>query len=186
MTAFTHLFEPLRIRGCTLNNRIMSSGHDTTLPVDGTVNAALVAYQEARARGGVGLIVLQVSGVHETARYTNHVLMATDDSSIAGYRAVAEAVHRHGTVLFGQLFHPGREIAEADGGLLSVAYAPSSVPSERFRVMPRPLKQDMIDAIVHGYGDAARRMQSAGLDGVEIVAMGPADADKEKRLATVQ
>jgi len=170
MTTFTHLFQPLRIRGCTLKNRIMSSGHDTTLPVDGTVNAALVAYHEARARGGVGLIVLQVSGVHETARYTNHVLMATDDASIAGYRKVAEAVHRFGTVLFGQLFHPGREIAEADGGLLSVAYAPSSVPNERFRVMPRPLKQAMIDAIVHGYGDAARRMQTAGLDGVEIVA----------------
>jgi 2,4-dienoyl-CoA reductase-like NADH-dependent reductase (Old Yellow Enzyme family)/thioredoxin reductase len=170
MTAFAHLFQPLRIRGCTLKNRIMSTGHDTTLPVDGTVNAALVAYQEARARGGVGLIVLQVSGVHETARYTNHVLMATDDGSIAGYRSVAEAVHRHGTVLFGQLFHPGREIAEADGGLLSVAYAPSSVPNERFHVMPRPLKKSMIDAIVRGYGDAARRMQTAGMDGVEIVA----------------
>lgn len=170
MAAFTHLFEPLRIRGCTLKNRIMSSGHDTTLPVDGTVNAPLVAYQEARARGGVGLIVLQVSGVHETARYTNHVLMATNDSSIAGYRSVAEAVHRHGTALFAQLFHPGREIAESDGGLLSVAYAPSSVPNERFHVMPRALKQPLIDAIVHGYGDAARRMQSAGIDGVEIVA----------------
>jgi 2,4-dienoyl-CoA reductase-like NADH-dependent reductase (Old Yellow Enzyme family) len=170
MTAFTHLFQPLRIRGCTLKNRIMSTGHDTTLPVDGTVNAPLVAYQEARARGGVGLIVLQVSGVHETARYTNHVLMATDDGCIPGYRRVAEAVHRFGTVLFGQLFHPGREMAEADGGLLSVAYAPSAVPNERFRVMPRPLKQGMIDSIVSGYGDAARRMQAAGLDGVEIVA----------------
>lgn len=170
MTNFSHLFQPLRIRGCTLKNRIMSTGHDTTLPVDGTVNAALVAYQEARARGGVGLIVLQVSGVHETARYTNHVLMATDDGAIAGYRNVAQAVHRHGSVLFGQLFHPGREMAEADGGLLNVAYAPSSVPNERFHVMPRPLKPAMIDAIVRGYGDAARRMHSAGLDGVEIVA----------------
>ena len=170
MAQFAHLFQPLRIRGATLKNRIMSTGHDTTLPVDGTVNPALVAYQEARARGGVGLIVLQVSGVHETARYTNHVLMATDDSSIAGYRSVAEAVHRHGTVLFGQLFHPGREIAEADGGLLMVAYAPSAVPNERFRVMPRALKPRMIAEIVRGYGDAARRMQAGGLDGVEIVA----------------
>jgi 2,4-dienoyl-CoA reductase-like NADH-dependent reductase (Old Yellow Enzyme family) len=168
--AFPHLFTPLRIRGCTLKNRIMSTGHDTTLPVDGTVNEALVAYQEARARGGAGLIVLQVSGVHETARYTNHVLMATDDAAIPGYRRVAEAVHRCDTVLFGQLFHPGREIAEADGGLLSVAYAPSCVPNERFHVMPRPLKRPMIRAIVNGYGDAARRMESAGLDGVEIVA----------------
>jgi 2,4-dienoyl-CoA reductase-like NADH-dependent reductase (Old Yellow Enzyme family) len=170
MSAYPHLFEPLRIRGCTLKNRIMSTGHDTTLPVDGTVNEALVAYQEARARGGVGLIVLQVSGVHETARYTNHVLMATDDAAIPGYRKVAEAVHRHGAVLFAQLFHPGREIAEADGGLLSVAYAPSSVPNERFHVMPRPLDRRMIHAIVSGYGDAARRMQTAGLEGVEIVA----------------
>ncbi len=48
-TSFSHLFEPLRIRGCTLKNRIMSTGHDTTLPTDGTVNEALVAYQEARA-----------------------------------------------------------------------------------------------------------------------------------------
>lgn len=170
ITAFPHLFQPLRIRDCTLKNRIMSTGHDTTLPVDGTVNAPLVAYQEARARGGVGLIVLQVSGVHETARYTNHVLMATDDSSIPGYRAVAEAVHRWDTVLFGQLFHPGREIAEADGGLLTVAYAPSCVPNERFHVMPTALKAPLIRAIVKGYGDAARRMQTGGLDGVEIVA----------------
>ena len=168
-SAFPRLFEPLTLRGATLKNRIMSTGHDTTLPTDCTVNDALVAYQEARARGGAGLIVLQVSGVHETARYTNHVLMATDDGCILGYRRIAEAVHAYDTVLFGQLFHPGREIMEADGGLLTVAYAPSSVPNERFHVMPRPLKTPMIRAIVHGYGDAARRMQTAGLDGVEIV-----------------
>ena len=113
---------------------------------------------------------MQVSGVHETARYTNHVLMATDDSAIPGYRRVAETVHRYDTILFAQLFHPGREIAEADGGLLSVAYAPSAVPNERFHVMPRPLKLPMIRAIVAGYGDAAGRMERAGIDGVEIVA----------------
>ncbi len=168
--SYPRLFEPLLIRGCTLKNRIMSSGHDTMLPVDGTVNEALVAYQEARARGGVGLIVLQVSGVHETARYTNHLLMATDDSCIAGYRRVANAVHQYGTRLFAQLFHPGREIAEADGGLLSVAYAPSSVPNERFHVMPRALDLRLISVIVEGYGHAARRMEAAGIDGVEIVA----------------
>src|SRR6202140_1920213 len=128
MTAFAHLMQPLRIRGCTLKNRIMSTGHDTTLPVDGTVIAALAAYQEARARGGVGLIVLQVSGVHDTARYTNYVLMETDGSSITAYPGVVDDVRGFGTVVFGQLLHPGREIAEADGGLLSVADAPAAVP----------------------------------------------------------
>ena len=148
----------------------MSSGHDTTLPVDGTVNAALVAYQEARARGGVGLIVLQVSGVHETARYTNHVLMATDDASIDGYRRVAEAVHRHGTVLFGQLFHPAVKLPKPTAGCCAWRTRLPRFRTSDFEVMPRPLKPALIEAMVRGYGDAARRMQSAGLDGVEIVA----------------
>ena len=51
-TGFPHLFAPLRIRGATLRNRIMSTGHDTVLPVDGTANDALIAYHLARARGG--------------------------------------------------------------------------------------------------------------------------------------
>jgi 2,4-dienoyl-CoA reductase-like NADH-dependent reductase (Old Yellow Enzyme family) len=167
---FPQLFSELRLRGVTLKNRIMSTGHDTSMPTDGLVNDALVAYHEARARGGAGLIVMQVAGVHETARYTSHLLMATDDSCIPGYRRVADAVHAHGCALFSQLFHPGRELMESADGLLAVAYAPSSVPNERFRVMPRELTHAMIDEIVRGYGQAARRMCEAGLDGVEFVA----------------
>jgi 2,4-dienoyl-CoA reductase-like NADH-dependent reductase (Old Yellow Enzyme family) len=79
-TAFPHLFEALQIRGKRLKNRIMSTGHDTCLPTDNLVNNKLIAYQRDRAAGGVGLIVLQVAGVHDSARYTSHVLMATDDA----------------------------------------------------------------------------------------------------------
>ncbi|MHC6225968.1 oxidoreductase [Pseudomonas sp. X10] len=169
-TAFAHLFEPLQIRGKRLKNRIMSSGHDTSMPTDNLVNERLIAYQRARAEGGVGLIVLQVAGVHDSARYTSHVLMATDDECIDGYRRLAEACHAHDTVVLSQLFHPGREIMESADGLLAVAYSASSVPNERFRVMPRALDQVMIDEIVQGYANAARRLHQAGLDGVEVVA----------------
>lgn len=169
-TAFPHLFEALQIRGKRLKNRIMSTGHDTCLPTDNLVNDKLIAYQRDRAAGGVGLIVLQVAGVHETARYTSHVLMATDDACIDGYRQLAEACHAHGTVVLSQLFHPGREIMESADGLLAVAYSASCVPNERFRVMPRALDQAMIDEIVQGYASAARRLHQAGLDGVEVVA----------------
>jgi 2,4-dienoyl-CoA reductase-like NADH-dependent reductase (Old Yellow Enzyme family) len=169
-TGFPHLFAPLRIRGATLRNRIMSTGHDTVLPVDGTVNDALIAYHLARARGGVGLIVTQVAGVHETARYTSHLLMATTDDCIPGYRRLAEALHAEGVTVFSQLFHPGREIMESADGLLAVAYAPSVSPNERFHVMPRALTLPLIDEIVAGYAAAARRMRAAGLDGVEVVA----------------
>lgn len=170
MASFPHLFSPLTVGGVTLRNRIMSTGHDTVLPTDGTVNAALIAYHRARAKGGAGLIVTQVAGVHETARYTAHLLMATDDGCIPGYRALAEAIHAEGCAVFSQLFHPGREIMESADGLLAVAYAPSSVPNERFHVMPRALPEALIAEIIAGYAAAARRMWQAGLDGVEVVA----------------
>lgn len=165
-----HLFSPLTIRGHVIRNRILSTGHDTTLPVDGTVNAELIAYHRARAKGGVGLIVTQVAGVHETARYTSHLLMAIDDGCIAGFRALAEAVHAEGAVIISQLFHPGREIMESADGLLAVAYAPSSVPNERFHVMPRRLDPPMIAEIIAGYAASAARLAAAGFDGVEYVA----------------
>ena len=169
-TTFPHLLSPLRIGKVTLRNRIVSTGHDTVLPVDCQVSPALIAYHAARARGGVGLIVLQVSGVHETARYTSHALMATDDSCIPGYRALADAVHAQGSVLFAQLFHPGREIMETADGMQAVAYAPSTVPSERFHVMPRALNETEIAALIAAYATAAQRIRAAGIDGVEIVA----------------
>lgn len=167
---FPHLFSPLEIRGKRLKNRIMSSGHDTSMPTDNLVNEPLVAYHRARARGGAGLIVMQVAGVHDSARYTSHVLMATDDACIPGYRRVAEACHAEGCVVLSQIFHPGREIMESADGLLAVAYSASASPNERFRVMPRELDQPLIDEIVAGYAAAARRLHEAGLDGVEVVA----------------
>lgn len=168
--AHPHVFSPITIRGKRLKNRIMSTGHDTCLPTNDLVNDELVAYHEARARGGCGLIVLQVSGVHETARYTSHLLMATDDKCIAGYQRLADMCHSYDTHIFGQLFHPGREIMETAEGIQPVAYSASAVPSERFHQMPRAMSLELIDEVVKGYANAAGRMQRAGLDGVEIVA----------------
>ncbi|MER6976709.1 FAD-dependent oxidoreductase [Streptomyces carpinensis] len=167
---FPHLFSPLRIGEATVRNRILSSGHDTVLVRDGQVTEELIAYHEARAKGGAGLIVLQVSGVHESARYTTHVLMATEDKCVPGYARLARAVHRHGAKVFGQLFHPGREILESKDGSAPVAWAPSATPSERFHVMPRAMTEAEIREVLDGYGQAARRLRQAGLDGVEIVA----------------
>lgn len=53
------------------------------LNMDG-VNESYIAYQETRAKGRSGLIVTQVAGVHETARYTSHLIMA-DSDAIPGY-----------------------------------------------------------------------------------------------------
>ena len=170
MSAYPHLFSPLRIGPCTLMNRIVSSGHDTVMVEEGRISDQLIAYHAARADGGVGLIVVQVAGVHETARYTSHILMAVDDSCIEGYSRLVAAVRPRGTRLFGQLFHPGREVMESQDGSSPVAVAPSAVPNERFRVMPRALRREEIEEIVEGYAAAADRLRRAGLDGVEVVA----------------
>jgi 2,4-dienoyl-CoA reductase-like NADH-dependent reductase (Old Yellow Enzyme family) len=170
LLSFPHLLSQLRIGSLTIRNRIVSAGHDTTLPTDGTVNEALIAYHAARAAGGVGMVIVQVAGVHESARYTSHMLMAVSDDCIPGYRRLAEICHGHGAAVLGQLFHPGREIMESQDGRAPVAYSASSVPTERFHVTPRPLEEREIDEIVGGFADAARRLVGAGLDGVEVVA----------------
>ena len=168
---FDRLFSELKLGSeLSIPNRIVSTGHDTVMAHDGHVTERLIAYHEARAKGGVGLIIAQVAGVHHTARYTAHMLMADEDGCIPGYRKLAERVHAHGTKIFGQLFHPGREIMETDDGTAPVAYAPSAVPNSRFHVMPVPLSEAMIAEIIAGYASSARRLKEAGLDGCEIVA----------------
>ena len=84
---------------------------------DGVPNAELIAYQEARARGGAGLVIIEVAAIHETAFFSSHTIKGYLDDCIPGYQALAEAVHYHGCKVFGQLFHPGREVfgGRADG-----------------------------------------------------------------------
>lgn len=167
---FPHLFSPFTIKTTEIRNRIFSTGHDTYLPVGGLPSDALIAYQKARARGGAGLIVIQVVGVHETARYTEALLMGTSDDCIPAFRKLFEAIHAEGTKVFVQLFHAGRELLGRPDGVLQPAYAPSHSPSERFHVIPRALSLDMIYDIVDGFGQTARRMSEAGADGVELLA----------------
>ena len=168
--SFPNLFRPLAIGPITIRNRIVSSGHDTVMGVNGEPGEQLIAYQAARASGGAGLIVIQVAGIHPSARYSSHVLMADDDSRVPAYARLAAAVHAGGAMILQQLFHDGRELMESDDGTFPVAYAPSAVPNERFHVMPRALPAAMISELIGCYGAAAARMARAGFDGVEIVA----------------
>jgi 2,4-dienoyl-CoA reductase-like NADH-dependent reductase (Old Yellow Enzyme family) len=130
----------------------------------------LIAYQRARAKGGAGLIVVQVVAVHETARYTSEVLMGTSDDCIPHFRKLFDAIKAEGTRAFVQLFHPGRELLGRRNGVAQAAYSASCSPSERFRIVPRALTGDEIGEIVAGYGHAARRPAEASADGVEVVA----------------
>jgi 2,4-dienoyl-CoA reductase-like NADH-dependent reductase (Old Yellow Enzyme family)/thioredoxin reductase len=162
------LFSPLRIGPVELSNRIVSTAHQTTLVHESVPTDDFVAYHEARARGGTGLIVLEATAVHPSGLLTSHTLAGYREEIVPELARVAEAVHAHGTRLFVQLFHGGREQISASPR--PPAVAPSAIPSLRFHVEPRPLSAEEINSVVQGYARSAALAAQAGLDGIEVSA----------------
>lgn len=170
MTRYPNLLSPIDIGPVRLPNRIMSTGHDTLLQhADGMISDAYIAYQEARARGGAGLIVLQAAAIDEHSTMLASQIRLDNDNSIPGFKAMAAAVHAHGTKIFAQLLQAGREIFESADGTLPVAYSASATTGERYRVLPREMSKPMIEEVVAAYAAAARRSIVGDMDGVEIV-----------------
>jgi 2,4-dienoyl-CoA reductase-like NADH-dependent reductase (Old Yellow Enzyme family)/thioredoxin reductase len=161
-----HLFSPLRLGRAELQNRIVSTAHQTTLVRDHLPTDDFVAYHEARARGGAGLIVLEATAVDHSGVLTGHTLAGFREEIVPGLARVAGAVRPHGTRLFLQLLHGGRERIASPPR--PPALAPSAVPSLRFHVEPRELSPEEIAGIVDGYGRAAANAAAAGLDGIEV------------------
>ncbi len=171
MAQFPNLMTPLGIGPVTLRNRIVSTGHDTGMSErGGLIGDRLIAYQKARAKGGTGLIVLQVAAINDSAFYTSHILQAKNDDCIPGYQRMADAVIGEGAACFGQVFHPGREMLGSADGTLSVSWSSSAVANERYHVKPRPMSLDLIKQTIEDYAAAAERMKRGGIQGAEIVA----------------
>ncbi len=169
-THFPHLFLPLQLGDLKIRNRIVSTGHETHLNEQGLIGDAMIAYHEARAKGGAGLIVIEVALAHASGVFVANPIRVDSDECIPGYRNLANALHKHDCGVIAQLFHPGREILASEDGTAPVSYSASATPNERFHVMPRSMPVEMIEEVIRSFGDAAKRMQEAGLDGVEIVA----------------
>jgi 2,4-dienoyl-CoA reductase-like NADH-dependent reductase (Old Yellow Enzyme family)/thioredoxin reductase len=160
------LFEPLRLGPVELPNRIVSTAHQTTMVEHNLPTDDFVAYHEARARGGVGLIVLEATAPHPGGLLTAHELAGYLPAIVPAYRRVADAVQPHGTRLFVQLLDGGRE--QISGPPRMPALAPSPVPSQRFRAAPRALRPHEIEDLVAGFAASAALAAEGGLDGVEI------------------
>ena len=112
--------------------------------------------------------MLEATAVHPSGLLTSHTLAGYQEAVVPGYECVAQAVRPHGTRLFVQLFHGGRE--QIASPPRPQALAPSAIPSQRFKVEPRALRDAEIEAIVAGYARAAGLAAKGGLDGVEISA----------------
>ena len=171
MSAFPRLFTPLRLRKTEIRNRILSTGHQTYLAAKGGLPGEdFVAYHEARARGGAGLIVVEAARFHPSGFTDSPELIVASDDCIPGLKRLVDAAHGHGAKIFGQLSHSGRVTKRMSGGLRGVAYAPSVVPDQRFHTMPRAMPMAMIEELLAEAGNAARRFGEAGFDGIELLA----------------
>lgn len=123
---------PLRLR-----NRVVSTSHQTSLVHDHLPTDELLAYHEARARGGVGTIFLEATAVHSSGLLTPHTVGGFEPEIVPAYRRLAERLHPHDTKLMVQLFHGGRE--QISSAPRAPAVAPSAIPSLRFKSEPRAL-----------------------------------------------
>ncbi|NOD95286.1 FAD-dependent oxidoreductase [Ruegeria sp. HKCCD4884] len=167
---FPLLMSPLDLGSVTLKNRIVSTGHGTRHVQNNKVGDTFIAYHEARARGGAGLIITEAMMIDENSvNSPGHLYVGTDDV-IPGLTQLADAVHAHGCKLFGQVFHLGLEQMSTLDGRRAAAYGPSGGVSERYHVSGRTLSRDKIAELIAAFAAAARRIKVAGLDGVEIAA----------------
>lgn len=169
-SSFPRLFSPFWLGPLELKNRLFFAPHGTSLGERGNVGEDLIAYHEARAKGGAGLIILEGMALHRTHEFQSGYLLATRDEIIPGMRRLKEACARHGTPVIGQLFHAGRSIRTSHDGSKPRVYSASDTPDDRYRVVPIPMSRALIADVVAGYRSAARRLVEAGLDGIEILA----------------
>lgn len=168
--AYEHLMSPIKIGNVEIPNRACRTAHGVNpVPLQPTDDPwdSRTAYYVARSKGGFGLSVMGIQGVHgssATPRFKN----ANEASTIPFYQELAEAVHPHGMKLFQQLWHGGNAAFKAWNTVEGPLWSASDVPSPHTRLVPIPMTKAMIDDVVHGFAISARNCRDGGLDGVEL------------------
>lgn len=166
MENFKYLLTPFTINKVTMKNRIVSNAHAPMYAVDGLPSDVHFHYHVERAKGGVGLIIMECATVHPTSLGMMNLLKGWDERCIPGYRKIAEEVHKYGCVLFSQIGHFGRQ-CDSNSSEMAL-FAPSPIPCPILRETPHEMDQEEIKEIVNSYARTAGFMQEAGLDGIEI------------------
>lgn len=168
MTALNHLFSPAKIGNVELRNRIVMAPMtvDYANP-DETPSEKQIAYYAERAKGGAGLITLEVCTVDADHRYQAKSLGLYADHLIEPHKKLVDAIHAHGAKVFPQIAHTGPE-SLAPFFRKMPPVGPSVVRTPTTMQVCRELAVEEIPALVEMYGDACLRAQKAGYDGIEL------------------
>jgi len=173
------------------NRMVMAAMGSNFAGEDGHTTEQLEAYYEERARGGVGLIVLETSAITWPAGASMPFMIGfSKDEFIPDLQSLTQRIHQHGTKIAAQLNHSGK-IAQEDtiaGRQIPVPSIPKSEPSDMFGLLtqeeimtfikaggpdgkgPRyhELTVEEIKVEVQNFVDAAKRAKASNFDAIEI------------------
>ncbi|GAB7545258.1 alkene reductase [Cupriavidus sp. CuC1] len=170
------LFTPIRIGRHSLPNRLVMAPMTRSRADDAGVPGDVVATYYAQ-RSGAGLIVSEGVYPSETGKGYVRTPGIHNDTQVAAWKRVTEAVHANGGRIFMQLMHSGRisHPSLLPGGALPVGPSPIKPAGQTWTadglqdfITPRALSVAEIADVVADYRLATRRALAAGFDGVEL------------------
>ena len=158
------LNQPISIGTLTLKNRLVMPPMHTGKSDAGHVTPELVDYYHAHAVGSEpGLIIMEHCAVAADGRASDTQLLLSDDAVAAEHRALTDAIHAGGSLVFAQLNHAGSNGIDAPVSASAVAN-----PRGDAARIPAALTAEEMDRIGDAYTAAAVRAMQAGYDGVEL------------------
>lgn len=170
MTELRRLFSPGKIGRTEIKNRIVMSPMGIMLKptfVNGELNPRLIEFFEARARGGVGLIIVSGAYTEEKAKaFTEHGMGIWDDHFIPILNKLVETLHKHGAKVGLHLLHGGSYARSSITGTQPVS-ASAAFTNWLTRETPREATKEEIKEIVNNFAKAVKRAKEAGFDLVE-------------------
>lgn len=162
------LFSPMKIGSCEIPNRLVVPAMVTNYcNLEGTITERYLRYMEEKARGGWGLLITEDYCVQENRKGYTRIPGLWNDGQIEGNKDLTAAVHAHGSKIFCQMYHPGRQVMpQSTFGLDLVA--PSATTCPACQGPARDMTIDEIATLVDDFGSAAGRAKEAGFDGIEL------------------
>jgi 2,4-dienoyl-CoA reductase-like NADH-dependent reductase (Old Yellow Enzyme family)/thioredoxin reductase len=168
---YPNLFAPLTINKLTIRNRIISTAHAEVYAEDGLPGERYIRYYEEKAKGGLGLAICGGSSpvsIDSPQGWWKSVDL-THDRVIEPLARLAETMHKHGAKIMIQATHMGRR-SNYHGEHWPHLVTPSGVREPVHRGNAKTIEHHEIRRIVKDFAAAAKRVQAAGMDGVEISA----------------
>ena len=165
--ALDALFSPFSIGTLKMQNRIVMPPMATNYATpEGFVTERQTAYYVERARGGVGYITVEHTGILQQGKASPNMLLISSDEHTSRIERMVEAVHEAGGKIVVQINHAGRQTSSAITGSPIVGPSPISCPTRD--EIPHELSTGAIEEIIEAFTTAAQRVKEAGADGVEL------------------